>query len=296
MYTQQITENLKALGVNYENQGGEIKCTCLNPEHIDSNPSFSISATKGIYHCFSCGFSGHIGKLFNLPADPERFRYAQYAQLLESMETTDVQPEPLFMPPVDHMVDYEIRGVSAELLQELGVYYSSKGRYKGRLVFPVRSLEGTTIGFDARSFKPPKGTIVDSEFPAKYLRPSQMKTKDILYPIDYISKHFNEDYLIITEGVFSALSYIEMGYPAVCNFGLGEPSIEKLSSVVALGVSTVYNGFDGDAAGLQGWQKIKEAWRQYFKIGHPLPIIKQVWNVGDANDYLQSHYDTKEPK
>lgn len=287
MYGQQIKDNLQNLGVNYEIHGIEIKCTCLNPEHIDTNPSLSINTTKGIYHCFACGFSGHVGKLFNLPIDENTIRYSKYAQILSLMEPKETIEEPLFMPPVDHKVDYNIRGVSKELLQELGVYYSSKGRYKGRLIFPVKNISGETIGFDARLYEPPIGNKVVSDYPAKYLRPSQMKTRDILYPIDYVTKHFKDDYIILTEGVFSALSYIDMGYPAVCNFGLGEPSEHKIASVLSLGVSTIYNGFDGDAKGLLGWQKIKESWKQYFIIGQPLPIIKQIWAIGDANDYLQ---------
>lgn len=39
---------------------GQYKCRCLF--HEDRNPSMSVNAVKGVYHCFSCGAGGNLFK------------------------------------------------------------------------------------------------------------------------------------------------------------------------------------------------------------------------------------------
>ena len=294
MYKQQIEENLKSLRIPYSIKGDEVSCRCLNPEHKDNNPSFSINITTGAYNCFSCGFKGSIVYLWDgIEVDEVTIRESKYTSLLESWHEDEEIPYKEFsealMPPVDHLVDYDVRGVPKEILQDLGVYYCSKGKYKGRLIFPIRDLEGTLLSFDARIYSNPKGKHIEPMFPdAKYLRPPAVPTKDIVYPLDYISTHFQEDYVILTEGIFDAISLIALGFPAVCNFGLGAPSTTKMGRVMSLGVTSIVNGFDGDTKGQNGWQNIKETWRQFLKIKEPIEIIKTIWKNGkDANEYLK---------
>ena len=42
---------------------GEYKCLCPYPNHNDTDASFSINPTKGVYHCFGCGQGGSINRL-----------------------------------------------------------------------------------------------------------------------------------------------------------------------------------------------------------------------------------------
>ena len=103
--------------------------------------------------------------------------------------------------------------------------------------------------------------------------------------------------MILTEGVFDAISYIAMGYPAVCNFGLGFPDLHKIGRMKSLGITTVINGLDNDTPGIQAWQGVderpglKDQWAKWFTIGRPLDIIKKVQEHGkDASEYLQLYY------
>ena len=50
-YTQEVEEK----------GDGEYMCRCLF--HEDRNPSMSVNAAKGVYHCFSCGAGGNLFKL-----------------------------------------------------------------------------------------------------------------------------------------------------------------------------------------------------------------------------------------
>lgn len=40
--------------------GSTFKASCISTDHNDSNPSMSISPSKGLCHCHSCGFSANI--------------------------------------------------------------------------------------------------------------------------------------------------------------------------------------------------------------------------------------------
>lgn len=53
MFKEAIIAILDSMGNDYNISGDEIKTTCLNPNHEDSNPSFFINMNTGKNHCFS---------------------------------------------------------------------------------------------------------------------------------------------------------------------------------------------------------------------------------------------------
>lgn len=57
-------DELKRLGLSYRRHGNEVKSTCPWPErHLagqDSNPSFTINLSNGVYFCNACGSKGNI--------------------------------------------------------------------------------------------------------------------------------------------------------------------------------------------------------------------------------------------
>lgn len=42
--------------------GDQVKVQCPNPQHEDDNPSCSVSISKGLWNCFSCGEGGDMNK------------------------------------------------------------------------------------------------------------------------------------------------------------------------------------------------------------------------------------------
>ena len=58
---------LDDLGIEHTPAGPDnVKIKCINPNHIDSNPSMYLHTEKGMLHCFSCNYTG---SLFHLLAD-----------------------------------------------------------------------------------------------------------------------------------------------------------------------------------------------------------------------------------
>lgn len=246
----------------------------------------------GQTYCFSCGFKDPIQKILGIKQDEDSERLHKYLALSRQWEEDEVPQEyEITLPPVDFYINESIRGIPIEILKELGVYYCSHGRYKGRLIFPIRDMFGNLLSFDARIYEHQDRPKVKPEVPmAKYLRPTQMKTSDILYPLDYLHNHqeLDQESIVLCEGIFDALSYIALGVPALCNFGLGSPSITKVSHLVGLGCEKISSGFDHDEAGINGWQRIKEEWRAHLLIDKPHGLTKKIWACGkDANEYIK---------
>jgi DNA primase len=216
-----------------------------------------------------------------------------YLESLRALEDTGSNPSEVLMSPVMLPPDsgvpipYQgIRGISKKVLEELEVFYCNRGKYRGRLIFPVKDVLGHLLGFDARIYTPPGEPIIEPTNPkAKYLRPSSFKTSGIVYGT-YKSGY--ADTIILTEGVFDALSWRELGYPAVCNFGLLAMTPEKAGMIAATGATRILNGFDLDTPGVNGWQNIKDSVRKYFGIAKPSNIMKEFQQSGykDANDFL----------
>jgi len=292
VFKEQLIVLLGSLKQPYQIKGNEIVTTCLNPEHEDHSPSYSINWVTGASYCFSCGFSHPVSKLLGLQPDDDMMRMSKYLGLNRQWEEEIEEELPeIILPPIDFMVTESIRGIPTEILMELGVYYCTHGRYKGRLILPVRDSYGNLLGFDARIYEHKDRPGVVPNIPdAKYLRPVAMKTANVLYPLDYLQHHpeLNSDSITLTEGIFDALSYIALGEPAVCNFGLGSPTPSKVSHLIGLGYTAVNSGMDYDQKGIAGWQRIKEEWREYLQITPPTELTKRIWaSAKDANTYLE---------
>lgn len=51
---------LRDLGITYLEGGTNLRAVCWNPSHHDTNPSMRIHVDTGVFHCFGCGYKGHI--------------------------------------------------------------------------------------------------------------------------------------------------------------------------------------------------------------------------------------------
>jgi 5S rRNA maturation endonuclease (ribonuclease M5) len=65
LFTREIILSaLNHLGIKAgDTKNNWIKIRCINPTHLDENPSAGIQVGTGIYHCFSCGYKTNIVKI-----------------------------------------------------------------------------------------------------------------------------------------------------------------------------------------------------------------------------------------
>jgi len=297
MYQQAIEAYLKSQHISYKVQGEQIVCRCLNPKHIDSNPSFQFNTEEGYCHCFSCGWKSHISRMADIEIDEDTLRAYDYDKLIEQLklDSHEISDENVVLPPKAFDIVWPVRHIGAEIMRDLGVYYCEKGRFRGRLIFPITNVDGVLLGYTswvatAAALGEFKDRLVDAVRPdAKYLHSYKMNTSNLLYPTqcsDMDLKH--EQGLHLTEGLFDALSLIQLGYPAVCNFGLGAPSINKVGEMLSMGYEVLVPAFDNDKAGMEGWQKIRDDWAEHVTISAPTQILRDIREYGskDANEYL----------
>jgi DNA primase len=284
-----ITDRLKADKNNYVQSGKDfIMCSCLNPKHKDAHPSFAINLTNGYGKCFSCGFSvssSYFTK--DLPSmDAEELERAiLYNTAKEKLSGVDtpVEFKESFLPPIDKFMDM-YRCISKETLQRAGVYLTTReGRYQDRIIFPVY-YEDKLIGFTGRT--------TNSDVLPKYLHSTGLATKHVVYPYNIIKAHKHKR-LFVTEGVMDALSMIDMGYNAMCNFGVADNfTNKKVAELVRLGVEELYLCFDKDEAGAEQEVKILQNLNLKFfdKVGlaRTLPEFKEYYQspAKDFNEYL----------
>ncbi|MCI5825460.1 MAG: DNA primase [Arcanobacterium sp.] len=144
-------------------------------------------------------------------------------------------------------------------------------RFRGRLMWPIRSITGETIGFGARK-------INDSEEGPKYLNTPETliyKKSQVLYGLDLARKAIAEEHrIVVVEGYTDVMAAHLAGVPqavATCGtaFGHDHAKIARRligdSASVAAGV-ILHNGrgfggevvftFDGDAAGQKAALKV----------------------------------------
>lgn len=266
-FKQILEDRLKVLDQPYNIAGDEIKTTCLNPDHIDNKPSYFINVKTGVSHCFSCGFSPHPAKLIGASEEDteELLRNAQYNYYKEQLVSDeDYVPQEFFLPPKAYSIDKDWRGVSKELLQKLGVYYCSTGRYSGRLVFPIVK-DGVVQGFDARIVNP--NIVPDKLKDTKWIRPAGTDAQGIVYGYEYLkASGLDCSHVVLTEGVADAISYLELGIAAIPNFGVAPPNSRRITQLLELGCRTITLGFDNDTAGQTAIMKVYPFYKEWFDI------------------------------
>ena len=76
---------------------GEYMCRCLF--HEDRKPSMSVTAAKGLYHCFSCGASGN---LFKFVSEMEGLTFREAVVFLADEAGIELPPGGSFSPGKDY--------------------------------------------------------------------------------------------------------------------------------------------------------------------------------------------------
>ena len=156
LYTAQIVEvvsdfvSLKRRGANY------VACC---PFHNEKTPSFSVSPTKGIYHCFGCGKTGSAVRFV---MEHESMSYVEALKYLakkygievrEKEETAEEIASRQRRESLMLVLDYTERFFQESLRTQ-------EGRNLGYAYFKSRGLEDSTIEKYGLGWSPMKGTAL----------------------------------------------------------------------------------------------------------------------------------------
>lgn len=296
---------LKKSGSNY---------TGLCPFHNERHPSFSVSETKGIYKCFSCGESGNVatflmnhekmsfpeaiewlGKRYGIDVaheqaspvnlkDVQDFFVSRGRYQVESyMKLRNFNPETyqffgVGYSPLDNVIATNAK--HKEILYDVGVLGKADNgyydRFRGRITWPIHSVGGNVIGFAGRSNGNPK-----------YLNSPQTKLYDksrVLFNLFYAKKHIKDlDKAYVVEGYTDVMRMWEMGYKnvvATCGTALTADQcmlIKRFTDNIVL-------LFDGDVAGIKASDRAIDV-----ALSQDLNVYVLTLSGQDPDEYLQSN-------
>lgn len=239
-----VQELLEQKKIPFVPSGADLKISCLNPDHDDSDPSLRIDRLTGIFHCFSCGFKGNLFTFFDQKANFLQIKRELFKRKIQQKLAENIGLE---LPKNAIPFNREWRGISAETFNEFDAFEHNSPDHIGRIVFPIKGVSGKILGFNGRALSPDKQpkymiTPVNSKFP---LFPG------IPVPI--------QGHVILVEGIFDMLNLYDKGLPnAVCAFGTQKLTKEKLTLLKVQGVSGIDILFDNDDAGREATIKATE--------------------------------------
>ena len=221
MNTQMLVATLEDAGFTVsEVEGGTervVNCSLC----FDERPRLYIEADTGLWMCFRCGEKGH---LLSLLVRVVELTFATAYPLAESISAKPVDapvvieshrpppPSSVRLPPgfmADpgdrYAGDYFIsRGLTRQLIREVGAGYCLVGPYAQRIIIPVVT-QGALRTYVARTWR--------RDEKKKVLMPPNSQASRALFGYDLLvqeRRHWDE--LIVVEGVYDALRLWDLGY------------------------------------------------------------------------------------
>lgn len=236
-----VQELLEQKKIPFVPAGKDLKVSCLNPEHDDSDPSMRIDRITGIFNCFSCGFKGNIFTFFEEKANFLQQRRHLFKQKLQQKLAENIGLElPVNRVPFDR----SWRGISGQTYQKFEAFEHNDNDYIGRIVFPIRGVSGKILGFNGRALTPEKA-------PKYLIKPANSK-----FPLFPPRVTPIQGKVILVEGIFDMLNLYDKGLTnVVCAFGTQKLTKDKLILLKVQGVGGVDILFDNDEAGEEATKK-----------------------------------------
>jgi len=274
-----LLDYLRANGIKFRDSGDKVQHQCLSPHHLEENPSAytSFKSDEVFSYCSSCGYfidTINLAKLLNYEIDELQLFISQINNILKATEVEENSESKIYAPINMGIFNKEYRGISAKTFSDVNCYITEPEAYYGkRLIFPIRDYKGNLRTFEAIS--------TNKERTPKVLRPKNILTDSYFGFEEFIQGNL----VFINEGLFSALSFKELGYNAVFNFGVA--SVEKkLKGLLVRGVTHIVLSGDNDEAG----RKFNKECYFYLRSLFQVTYLKHPWKAlekSDANDYLK---------
>ena len=132
----------------------------------DNKGNLEINLNKFVYHCWGCGISGPLGKLFDSYGTkkqkkvynlikPEELRQQENKKpklKLPEGYTTFEDSNPRFIPHIEAYKYLQSRGITDEIIKKYKIGYTVTGDFAYRIIVPSFNKEGVLNYFVARSW------------------------------------------------------------------------------------------------------------------------------------------------
>ena len=278
---ESLISYLEQNNLKYIERENKVSHSCINPLHDDNNASaYTILSETPFSCCSSCGFSLNTEKLYSLLEvgyDEKELFHQQIKNILKQAEPKlEKQIAPVYLPIKDKDFNKTYRGISPETYKRVGAYSTFSGTfYQKRIIFPIYNINNELILFEAVS--------TNKNIQPKVLRNKGVDTSTLFGFENLLGE---SDSVFICEGIYNSLSFMELGYNSIFNFGVGSIK-DKIKTLHLKGIKNIILAADNDEAG-----------RTFSKESYHL--LKHNFNVAffqfpynspekcDANDLLKS--------
>jgi len=180
---------------------------CIECDEGRGKGNLEVSLEKHIFHCWSCGISGPLGKLFDdygnkklkktyLLIRPEEFKVEEKKKNILRLPqgyTKVLEASPVYPPHKEAFNYLKSRGITDEMCERCNIGLTMTGDFQGRIIIPSYDKDGKLNYFIARSWNP--------RAKMKYKNPIAEKDQIIFneYLIDW-----NKD-IFLCEGAFDSI-------------------------------------------------------------------------------------------
>ncbi|MFH1429808.1 MAG: CHC2 zinc finger domain-containing protein [Candidatus Margulisiibacteriota bacterium] len=239
------------------------------PFHQEKTPSFTVNPQKNIWHCFGCGEGGNVYtflmKINNssfievvediaervgvtLPESSyDKEQKEKYAYLYSQLE----KEYQAYMRNLSQSVGeqtrtyLEKRGITKEIVDQFHLGFSTAGRFRERLIFPIFDIRGRCLAFGGR-------IMSDSNKIAKYINSAEspIYTKgNHLYGLNVAKAAIQkQDRVIVVEGYMDAIACHQFGLGNTVAV-LGTALTINQARLLARFTKNIVLAFDSDDAG-----------------------------------------------
>lgn len=280
-FKEALVEYLEANEIKFSDKDSKVLCQCLSPQHDDNNMSAFIKLEENneFFYCSACKANMNSVQLHNLISlgfDLNMSWKAQIDRILREAEPKpEKQPTQIFLPIKEATFDKTYRGISPNTFAKIGAYYTFKEAYYGkRIIIPIYNVDNELRSFEAIS--------TSSKIQPKVLRPKAIDTS-ALFGFEHLLGE--SDLVFLTEGLFSALSFWELGYDSVFNMGVATIK-DKIKTLHLKGIKNILLCGDNDPSGKSFNKECYQLLKHNFTVTFfQFPYNFQ--NKGDANDLLK---------
>jgi hypothetical protein len=278
---QNLLNYLEANNKKYVDRGDKISHSCINPLHDDNNASaYTILSETPFSCCSSCGFSLNTEKLYSLLEvgfDEKVLFVNQIKNILKQSEPKlEKESAQIFLPIKDKDFNKTYRGILPETYKKVGAYSTfNETFYQKRIIIPIYNYRNELKSFEAIS--------TSSKIQPKIFLPKGSDSTE-LFGFEHLLG--DSDSVFICEGIYNSLSFMELGYDSVFNFGLGNIK-DKIKTLHLKGIKNIILASDNDEAGRTFSKECYHLLKHNFTVTFfQFPYNFQ--NKGDANDLLKS--------
>lgn len=192
---------------------------CIECDEGKGKGNLEVSLEKHLFHCWSCGISGPLGKLFDeygnkklkktyLLIRPDEFKVEEKKKnvlRLPQGYTKILEASPIYPPHKEAFNYLKSRGITDEMCERCNIGLTTTGDFQGRIIIPSYDKDGKLNYFIARSWNP--------RAKMKYKNPSVEKDQIIFNEnlIDW------EKDIFLVEGAFDSI-FVQNSIPMLGKF------------------------------------------------------------------------------